>query len=82
MSAPLSYSVEEAAERLGPIVTVDWLKSNMHRIPHLKSGKGTGRSGRIAFTEAHLIRILDMLEQDPGQTPVDDYRPVTRRRAS
>jgi hypothetical protein len=69
MTTPLTYNVTQAAGRLGPIVTVDWLKSNVHRLPHLKSGKGTGRAGRIAFTEAHLAEILLILEQRPAEQP-------------
>ena len=66
MNTPLSYSIEQAADRLGPIATVDWLKHNMDRIPHLKSGLGNGRAGRVAFTEAHLAEILHMLEKRPA----------------
>lgn len=65
MTAPLTYSVEQAAERLGHVVTADWLKHHLEQIPHVKSGKGTGRAGRVAFTEGHLAEILLMLEKRP-----------------
>jgi hypothetical protein len=84
MTAPLTYSIEQAAERLGHIVTVDWLKKRVDDIPHLKSGSGRGRAGRIAFTDQHLAEILAMLEKRPtpkGQAD-DEYRPVGRRRSA
>lgn len=74
MSEPLgklTYSCERAAERIGDAVTADWLKrhASAGEIPHLRSGKGRGRAGRIAFTEAHLVEILKSLERRPaGET--------------
>ncbi len=80
--ASLTYTVEEAAERLGPICSVAWLKKHMRTIPHRKSGNGVGRAGRVAFTDDDLAAILAMLEVKPKVVAdPDDYLPVTRRRA-
>lgn len=73
MTAPLTYSIDQAAERLGPIVTVSWLKHNIGKLPHRKSGAGRGRAGRVAFTEADLAEILQLLERrPPGTAPLRD----------
>ena len=82
---PLTMTIEQAAERLGSTFTVDWLKGHLHEIPHVKSGKGTGRAGRVGFTEAHLAEILLMFEQRPDETPTpdpDDWGVRTRRRSA
>lgn len=82
---PLTYDVHAAAERIGPAVTVDWLKKHAAAgtIPHTRSGKGRGRSGRIAFTEAHLAEILQQLEQRPDAMPAPtdpgEFRSIASR---
>jgi hypothetical protein len=55
------YSIDQVAEILGPVVTVDWLKKHLDQVPHLKSGRGTGRAGRLGFTRAHVEEIIGML---------------------
>lgn len=88
MSARLTYNVDEAAERLGAAFTVDWLKARVKRgeIPYGKSGNGTGRGGRVYFTEAHLAEIVLKYEHRPESMPApsrpEDFTPVTRRRRS
>jgi hypothetical protein len=71
MTTPLTYTPRQAAERIGAAVTEDWLKKRAaaDAIPHTRSGKGRGRSGRIAFTEAHLAEILQLIEHRPEGTP-------------
>lgn len=79
----LSFNIEEASRRLGPAFTVDWLKGHIDEIPHGKTGNGTGRAGRIYFTDAHLAQILVQFEVQPDTTPEsgpDDFTPVTRWR--
>jgi hypothetical protein len=68
---PLTYTPAEAAERIGAAVTEDWLKKRAAAdlIPHTRSGNGRGRSGRIAFTEAHLAEILQQIERRPAENP-------------
>lgn len=87
MSTPLSYSIEQAAERLGPSFTEDWLRHRVKRrlIPFGKTGAGRGRSGHIYFTDAHLAEILLQHEVRPDGAPEpteQDFTPVTRRRSS
>jgi hypothetical protein len=86
MSAPLSYTLAEAAARLGPAFTIDWLKARVKRreIPFGKTGSGNGRAGRVYFTEAHLAEILVMHEQRPDDAPQPPagFTPVTRRRTA
>lgn len=86
MTSPLSYTVEQAAERIGPAVTVDWLKHNLATLPHTKSGKGRGRAGRVAFTEAHLHEILLLIEKrpegSPGPSKPEEFRSVVSRRSA
>lgn len=81
---PMSYDCEEAARRLGSIVTPDWLKRHARYYPHLRAGRGRGRSGRIAFTAEHLAIILADLEQTPAEKPVpapaEQFRSVVTRR--
>lgn len=79
--SPLTYSVEEAAERLGHVVTADWLRKRVDQLPHVKSGNGSGRAGRIAFTDAHLAEILAGLEVRPVAAPTSES-PVRRRRSA
>lgn len=86
MTTPLTYNPREAAARIGAAVTEDWLKKRAaaDEIPHTRSGKGRGRAGRIAFTEAHLAEILQLLEHRPAAMPApsgpdDDWGLVTRR---
>lgn len=83
MTAPLTYNVQQAAERIGPAVTVDWLKKHIKEIPHTRSGEGRGRAGRVAFTEAHLAEILQLLEKRPESMPApdqpEDFRSVVSR---
>jgi hypothetical protein len=66
--APLTYSCENAAARIGDAVTADWLKrhASAGQIPHLRSGNGRGRAGRISFTEVHLAEILKLIERRPA----------------
>jgi hypothetical protein len=76
------YSIEEAAAELAPVFTIDWLRKHMSDIPHTKSGKGSGRAGRVGFTEAHLAEILAKFEVRPEPKPEGASSLVTRRRAS
>lgn len=78
----LTYSIEEAAERLGPVCSVGWLRKHLHTVPHIRSGRGRGRAGRLAFTGAHLIEIVAMLEVRPDDSSLpnpEDLAVVTRR---
>lgn len=83
MTTPLSYTITEAAERIGPAVTVDWLKHHIAELPHTRSGKGRGRAGRVAFTEAHLHEILLLIEKrpegSPGPTKPEEFHSVVTR---
>jgi hypothetical protein len=85
MTTPLTYDVHAAAERIGPAVTVDWLRKHAQRgeIPHTRSGRGRGRSGRIAFTDAHLAEIIAQLEQRPAGSPAPagpgEFRSIASR---
>lgn len=83
MTAPLTHSIESAAARLGGPFTVDWLKGHIDEIPHIRTGKGRGRSGRIGFSEKHLEQIIAMFSVDPkpGTNP-GDFTPLTRRRTA
>ena len=56
--APLSYSLEEAPAVLGSIFTVEFLRSHIEDLPHIRLGKGRGRAGRIGFTEDQLREIV------------------------
>lgn len=82
-TVPLTYSIDQAAERLGHVVTPDWLRHHLSEIPHVKSGDGVGRAGRIAFTEGHLAEILLMLEKRPaGSEPTpgpQDFTSIASR---
>lgn len=88
MTGPMTYTVEQAAERLGSAFPVDWLAKRAARgeIPHGKSGDGTGRGGRIYFTDTHLAEIVLMFERRPEAVPAPsqpgDFTPVTRRRSA
>jgi hypothetical protein len=84
VTTPLTYPIEQAAQRLGGSFTVDWLKGHLDELPHIKLGKGTGRSGRIAFSEAHLVAIVAMFTVDPAPAsqPGDFSSVRGRRRAS
>lgn len=83
MTAQLTYSIEEAAARLSGPFTVDWLKGHLAEIPHIKAGNGTGRGGRIGFSETHLAAIITMFTVEPQpQSQPGDFTPSTRRRAS
>lgn len=85
MTERLTYTIEEAAERLGAGFTVDWLRARVKRreIPFVKSGHGTGRGGRVSFTEAHLARIVALHTVEPEQgNGRGDFTPVTRRRSA
>lgn len=78
MTAPtLTYNCEQAAERIGAAVSSDWLKRHARAgdIPHTRAGKGRGRAGRLAFTEAHLAEILLIIEQRPDTLPAPDPAP-------
>lgn len=72
------YSIEQAAEELSPVVTVGWLRKHLSEVPHVKTGSGTGRAGRIGFTDEHLAEIVKFIEKRPA-APVSG--PVTRRRS-
>jgi hypothetical protein len=80
---PLTYDCDQAAARLGSTFTPDWLKRHARELPHIKSGKGRGRAGRIGFTEAHLAEILVMFERRPAAAPApsspDDFSSVVSR---
>lgn len=81
---PLTYTLPAAAEKLGGIFTVDFLKKNLHRLPHLKSGAGTGRAGRVGFSEEQLKQVIEICTVDPAPAEPAESFPsmVTRRRAS
>jgi hypothetical protein len=83
VTTPLTHTLPEAARLLGGAFTIDWLKGHIDEIPHGKVGNGTGRAGRIYFTDAHLQRILLMFAVEPqaGTTP-GDFTPLTRRRSA
>ena len=72
MSEPLTYNVEQAAERLGGPFTVDWLRKHLAQIPHLRSGAGRGKAGRVGFTEAHLAAIITAHTVEPQPQAVRD----------
>ena len=75
MTAPLTYNFEQAAERIGHAVSASWLKRHAAAgdIPHTRSGAGRGRAGRVSFTEAHLVEILQKIEHRPsGSSPAQD----------
>lgn len=84
MTGALCYSLTEAAERLGKPFSVDWLKGHLAEIPHLKVGKGTGRGGRVGFTEGHLAEILLMfaVEPTPKSQPGEFSSVRTRRKTA
>lgn len=83
MTAPLTYSLEAAAERLGGPFTPDWLRGHITEIPHIKVGSGNGRGGRIGFSESDLAEILLMFSVKPAPaSKPGDFTPVSRRRAS
>lgn len=80
MTAPLVSDINQAAQRLGGGFTVDWLRNHLDQIPHVRTGGGTGRAGRIGFTEDHLRRIVEQFTIEPGSLrPDDDLTPLTRR---
>jgi hypothetical protein len=83
VTTPLSFTLEQAAERLGGAFTVDWLKSRIKRreIPFGKTGNGDGRAGRIYLTQQHLERILAQFSQEPPAADPELER-VTRRRSA
>ncbi len=86
MTAPLTYNIEAAAARLGGPFTVDFLKNHLHEIPHIKSGNGRGRAGRIAFSESHLVQIVDKYTVKPVDAPTPEFpsmaSPRRRRRSA
>lgn len=83
MTAPLTYTLEQAAQRLGGPFTVDWLKGHIDELPHIKVGGGTGRGGRIGFSEADLAAIVLMFRREPKPaTDPGDFTPITRRRSA
>lgn len=78
---PMTYTLPDAAERLGGPFTIDFLKKHLADLPHLKTGKGTGRSGRVAFSERQLEQIVAMFTVDPAPVadPAEFPSMVTRR---
>jgi hypothetical protein len=64
-SAPLLYTKEQAAERLGGIVTPYWLRINAaaRRIPCTYVGK------RLCFSEKNLADLLEQCDQTPKKKP-------------
>lgn len=83
MTTPLTYSITEAAARLGGPFTVDWLRGHLAEIPHIKNGSGRGRGGRIGFSELHLAQIVAQFSVEPDTTAPIEPRyasAVTRRR--
>ncbi len=80
MTSPLTYSLAEASERLGGPFTVDFLKGHLAELPHIKTGAGRGRGGRVAFSEQHLIRIVDMFSVQPREIPVEEFPGMATRR--
>lgn len=80
MSDKLTFTVTEAAERLGAAFSPDWLHKHLADIPHGRTGNGTGRAGRVYFTAADLDEIVAQHKvHRPEPTRVG---PVSRRRAS
>lgn len=84
--SPLTYTITEAADRLGSAFTVAWLRKHINAIPHVRSGGGTGRAGRIGFTDAHLAEIVARYEIRPdgwaSPTQPEDFAPLSRRRSA
>jgi hypothetical protein len=82
VSEQLSYNVEQAAEKLGGPFTPDFLIGHLPEIPHLKLGKGTGRSGRIGFSELHLAEIVQMFTVEPSEPtpPTGQFTTMSTRR--
>jgi hypothetical protein len=75
VTTPLTYSVEGAAARLGGSFTLD-------EIPHIKAGNGRGRAGRISFSEAHLVQIIDMFTVRPAAAgPEPEFPSMATRRS-
>lgn len=78
---PLTFTLAEAAARLGGPFTADWLRGHLAEIPHVKNGSGRGRGGRVGFTDAHLIRIVEMFSIEPdAPTSTEEFTPITRRK--
>jgi hypothetical protein len=61
----LLYSKEQAAERLGGIVTAYWLRRNAaaRRIPCTYVGK------RLAFSEKNLLDLIAQFDETPARKP-------------
>lgn len=80
MTDRLTHTVEQASAKLGEAFTVDWIRHHIDELPHGRTGEGTGRAGRIFFTDADLEQIVAMRAvRRPEPTRVG---PVGRRRAS
>lgn len=80
MTDKLTFTVEEAAERLGAAFSPDWLRHHLADIPHGRTGKGSGRAGRIFFTATDLEQIVAqhaVRRPDPARVG-----PVSRRRSA
>lgn len=55
------YTYEEAAALLPRRVGVNWLKTNIDRLPHLQFGR------HVYFTDEHLAEIRAMHEHRPDR---------------
>lgn len=82
MTGRLTYSIAEAAERLGGPFTVDFLKARIKKgeVPFIKTGAGTGRGGRVGFSEQQLAAIVALYTVQPAE-PQPGVQRITRRSA-
>lgn len=78
----LTHTVEQAAVKLGDSFSPDWLRHHIKELPHGRTGGGTGRAGRIFFTDADLAQIVAQFSVRPPEPKPARVGPVTRRRAS
>jgi len=81
MSEPMTFDYDQAADKLGAAISASWLKAHIKELPHRKFGLGTGRSGRVGFTQGDLDLILARFAVTPDEQAANDGR-ITRRRSA
>ena len=82
MTEPLIYDFAGAAAKLHPVVTESWLKRHVKELPHRKFGNGSGRAGRVGFTQADLEVILARYAVMPDAVAEASDGRITRRRSA
>lgn len=60
MSEPILHNYESASQRMGGVVSAEWLAKHKRQLPHCKFGT------KVGFTEDDLHQIIEMFRVRPG----------------